>query len=144
MNKQNHYGIKWPHSIYENNTAARNITANVRKHLTTGHQGGKLAVYIPPFPTGLSFPNTPPSQVSEAFYWNSFTGPFQCELPESEWGTGPVDYSVPSLPHGHRCHQDKMGQMSTQASKWSAFFPNLCWNQRLTYSDLGQDWHSGI
>lgn len=32
--------------MHENNAAIRNITVNVRKRLTTGHWGEKLAVYL--------------------------------------------------------------------------------------------------
>lgn len=84
MSKQNYYGTKWAHSLYENNTTIRDMVINVRKHLTTGLEGEKLPAYIPAFSMALPFLNlTQESQVYET-YLHSFQEPFLCELPVSE------------------------------------------------------------
>lgn len=132
MNKQNYYGIIWPHSMYGNNTTVRNIIVNVKKHLTPGYQEEKLF-------TSNHFPLALPSltcylesQVFKAHLLKQPPWALQCEVPVSASGKWPVDHSVPPLPREYKCHEDKMGKnASPWANKLSLFFHNLCWNRNL-------------
>lgn len=98
MSKWNYYSIKWPHSVYENNTAVRNTTIDVRRHLTTGHQGEKSAVYIQHVPVAFPPPNLPQERQDYQACLHSFLGIAAWAFPvwaASEGGKWPVDYSVP-------------------------------------------------
>lgn len=79
--------MKWPHSVYKNNPAVRDITVNVRKLVTTGHQR-RTSCLRAPISHGLSLPHL--LQESQASLPPERHGAFPVG-PDGERGKWPVD-----------------------------------------------------
>lgn len=141
ISKQNYYGIKQAHSLYENNTTIRDMVINVRKHLTTGLVGEKLPANIPAFSMALPSLNlTQESQVYET-YLHSFQEPFLCELPVSE----PMTHGLLSAPASTGIQmapgRNRNKQQCVRLRRTDFLLSFLTYAEtRDSKNDLGQDW----
>lgn len=114
--------MKWPHSVYKNNPAVRDITVNVRKHVTTGHQR-RTSCLRAPISHGLSLPHLLrgsraclPTERQGAFQWGPMVSGASGQWP---------DHSLPHCHANRGATRKKRGKASPWASQ-SAFHFLTC------------------